>query len=142
MNYKLQQTLLKIHELLQPKENNIKIQFLKDQIQITYPNKDSLNTLIKETILLVFHQKKDTKIQNYIKEIFEASLNFDLEYLNEENTNNLLQVLVKPNLSNGINLFLYSKLETKFSQIDKKTFLQNIKQKIQRNRTYILKIAF
>ncbi|CAG8772825.1 7474_t:CDS:1, partial [Cetraspora pellucida] len=61
---------------------------------------------------------------------------------NEENTDNLLQALLKPDLSNGMKLFLYSKLENKFSELDKKVSLKKIEQKIQRNGPCILKIAF
>ncbi|CAG8799451.1 9649_t:CDS:1, partial [Cetraspora pellucida] len=114
MDQKLQQALLKVHQMLQPKQARINIQFLENEIKITYPNEDSSSFIIKETILPVPCQKKEPKIQDHVEEIFEASLNFDLEYLNEENTDNLLQALLKPDLSNGIKLFLYSKLGNKF----------------------------
>ncbi|CAG8692746.1 5933_t:CDS:2, partial [Cetraspora pellucida] len=106
MDQKLQQVLLKVHQMLQPKQAG-----------------------------------KGPKIQDYVEEIFEASLNFDLEYLNEENTDNLLQALLKPDLSNRIKLFLYTKLGNKFSELDKKVSLKKIEQKIQRNGSHILKIA-
>ncbi|CAG8539443.1 1055_t:CDS:2, partial [Cetraspora pellucida] len=120
----------------------VNIQFLENKIKITHPNEDSSSTIIKETILPVSYQKKGPKIQDYVEKIFKASLNFDLEYLNEENTDNLLQALLKPNLSNRMKLFLYLKLENKFSELDKKIFLKKIEQKIQRNGPRILKIAF
>ncbi|CAG8749953.1 9662_t:CDS:1 [Cetraspora pellucida] len=141
MDQKLQQALLKVHQMLQPKQAGVNIQFLENEIKITHPNEDSSSTIIKETILPVLHQKKEPKIQDYVEEIFEASLNFDLKYLNEENTNNLLQALLKPDLLNRMKLFLYSKLGNMFSELDKKVFLKKIEQKIQRNGPRILKIA-
>ncbi|CAG8752287.1 6559_t:CDS:1 [Cetraspora pellucida] len=141
MDQKLQQALLKVHQMLQPKQAEVNIQFLENEIKITYSNEDSLSTIIKEIILTVSRQKKGLKIQDYVEKIFEASLNFDLEYLNEENTDNLLQALLKPDFSNEIKLFLYLKLGNKFSELDKKVSLKKIKQKIQRNRSRILKIA-
>ncbi|CAG8538354.1 16030_t:CDS:1 [Cetraspora pellucida] len=125
MDQKLQQALLKVYQMLQPKQARVNIQFLENEIKITHPNKDSSITIIKETISPVLHQKKGSKIQNYVEEIFD----------------NLLQALLKPDLSNRIKLFLYSKLRNKFSELDKKVSLKKIKQKIQRNGPRILKIA-
>ncbi|CAG8796080.1 1527_t:CDS:1, partial [Cetraspora pellucida] len=110
----------------------VNIQFLENEIKITHPNEDSSSIIIKETILPVPRQKKRPKIQDYVEEFFKASLNFDLEYLNEENTDNLLQALLKPDLPNGMKLFLYSKLGNKFNKLDKKVSLKKIEQKTQK----------
>ncbi|CAG8529232.1 14239_t:CDS:2 [Cetraspora pellucida] len=117
IDQKLQQAFLKVYQMLQPKQAGVNIQFLENEIKITHLNEDSSSTIIKETILPVPRQKKGPKIQDYVEEIFEASFNFDLEYLNEENTDNLLQALLKPDISNRMKLFLYSKLGNKFTSI-------------------------